>query len=325
VRERVSLTRVVLVLLAGLVPYVNVAGTTTCPEPAEVGRHLERLLPPAEPGVEPDRAHLEAKDGELHVRLETREGTLIAERSFSLDHPCEDLARAAAITIAVWERDARQAPPAQPPAQPPTPPPAPPPPDRRPEKAAPTPRVRPQPAAAGPRIALETGAGAGLHVADSATAGFLLTSTFLFPRVGAHLFALAGLPRDIAIDVSRAGWWRSAAGLGLAVDALGQAPVTLRAHVDAVVGIVRVEGGEGLQPAVSWGAEPGVSGGLALGLRGRWSPVLSADLVVWPREQRAFVSDHSVYRGLPGMDLLFGAGFAIRWLEPAGRAGHGDR
>ncbi len=85
---------------------VQLEGATSCPRPDLVADRLTRLLS-AEGARQqrPDRARLWEQDGDLVVLLERWDGVLIGTRRFPRTYACEDLAYAAAVSLADWESD----------------------------------------------------------------------------------------------------------------------------------------------------------------------------------------------------------------------------
>jgi hypothetical protein len=92
-------------LLALFSAAVRVEGTTTCPPPDLVAARLEGLLPVATAGEQRDRARLWEEGGDLVVLLERANGVLVGTRRFPRTYACEDLAYAAAVSVADWESD----------------------------------------------------------------------------------------------------------------------------------------------------------------------------------------------------------------------------
>jgi len=97
----------VIPLLSLLLPLaaVVVGGETTCPTPMRVSEKLAQMgVISATPSVEASHAAFLSRNAQgLLVTLRTTEHTVLAERQFSAQASCEDLAAAAAVVIASWE------------------------------------------------------------------------------------------------------------------------------------------------------------------------------------------------------------------------------
>jgi hypothetical protein len=81
---------------------VTVAGTTSCPSAAEVSAVLAPLLASERTG-EPHLAHLREKADGIEVELRSERGRSLANRTFSRESSCGELASAIAVVIATWE------------------------------------------------------------------------------------------------------------------------------------------------------------------------------------------------------------------------------
>jgi hypothetical protein len=92
-------------LLALFSAAVQVEGTTTCPPPDLVAARLDGLLPAATAGEQRDRARLWEEGDDLVVLLERANGALVGTRRLPRTYACEDLAYAAAVSVADWESD----------------------------------------------------------------------------------------------------------------------------------------------------------------------------------------------------------------------------
>jgi hypothetical protein len=88
---------------AGLLAAVSVQGAASCPDPSLVAERLRGLLPASsitEGGGEVARID-PATDG-LRVRLLRADGSVAGDRLLRGQHPCDQLADAAAVMIASW-------------------------------------------------------------------------------------------------------------------------------------------------------------------------------------------------------------------------------
>lgn len=93
---------------------VDVVGQSTCPAPADVTAALARLSAAASGGPAGDGPALiaevrrpEGTGAGLSVALRTQDGALLAERVIAASGSCDDLAAAAAVVIAAWQRGLR--------------------------------------------------------------------------------------------------------------------------------------------------------------------------------------------------------------------------
>lgn len=100
---------VVVPLLSLLLPVaaVVVGGEATCPTPARVNEKLAQMgIGTAAPLSETSRQAVLSRNAQgLLVTLRSQEHTVLAERQFSAQASCEDLAAAAAVVIASWEAE----------------------------------------------------------------------------------------------------------------------------------------------------------------------------------------------------------------------------
>jgi hypothetical protein len=88
-----------------LAAVVQVEGNTSCPAPELVALRLGGLLAPDAVTDHPDRARLQTEGDELVVVLERADGELLGTRRLPLQSGCDDLAAAAAVSLATWESD----------------------------------------------------------------------------------------------------------------------------------------------------------------------------------------------------------------------------
>jgi hypothetical protein len=122
-RLRVNLAPVLQVLVLWVSSLsITVEGTTSCPQPGEVAARLQAVAPT---GGMAGRAVLSESDGALRVQLMRPDGTVVGERLLDARYPCRELADAAAVVLASWQRDlvapAIEAPEVVEPAAPPPP------------------------------------------------------------------------------------------------------------------------------------------------------------------------------------------------------------
>lgn len=272
---------------------VRVEGTSACPRPEEVEARLERRLPARPPGVEPDRAMLDADAGQVRLVLTRPDGTLVGEKRLDPKASCADMAEAVAIVIAIWERPLRAGgvPPLDLPAE-----------KRedtvaggeaRPERAglapaearaetveekpsSPERSAAPPPgeAGVGPPFRVEVGAGAET-VFPSAMPGALVDVTLRSKAGWGPRIALAGAWwNEAELGVGHVSWTRLSANLGLIHGWSGpRLFLDLREQLVAAALVARGRGYDRTETRVAF--DPGVEAGLRAGV------ALSASLRLW--------------------------------------------
>jgi hypothetical protein len=92
-----------VILAVAADPLVRVAGTASCPLPAQVAAEVERLLPPRPPDVAPDLARVDTDAGGVRVELRRADETLIGEKTLARKASCAEMAEAIGIVLAMWE------------------------------------------------------------------------------------------------------------------------------------------------------------------------------------------------------------------------------
>jgi hypothetical protein len=293
----------VWVLLIGIWlshPLVVVDGEGTCPAPSDVEARLGALVPQVEEREPQHRAVLERVAAGLQVDLRRDDGERLAQRVLDGRGSCADLAAATAVVIAAWEARLNpeiasrmklpggdQAPPK------PEPEPAP---ELKTAGSAP-----PRP----PLVGLEGGIGVLASVAGGDVApGLTLHGALMSPsdRFGATI-ALSGAGRHVQVlddaNGATAGWMRGVLALGADARLHGFSQLVFDLHLDALLGLLRVEGASGTSstdPLATWSSQSdtGVQVGAGAGVRvmrawgslGLW---LELGARMWPGHQRLVV------------------------------------
>jgi hypothetical protein len=275
-------------------PLVVVDGEASCPAPADVEARLAALIPQVEEREPQHRAVLERGPSGLRVDLRRDDGERLAQRVLDASGSCADLAAATAVVIAAWEARlnpeiaARMKLPAGEAAAPPV---APPP---RPEAPRPS------------RLGLEGGIGVLASAAGGDVApGLMIQGALLSPadRFGATVALSAAGRRVQGLDGANgagAGWTRAAIALGPEARLHGVAQLAFDFHVDALLGLLRVDGVAATtgatDPLATWSSRAdtslqlGAGGGVrvrrAWGALGIW---LGVGARLWPGHQRLVV------------------------------------
>jgi hypothetical protein len=286
---------------------LEVQGSTTCPTPSEVSRHLARLLPEASQGDSATRATLSSSDSSVMVELLGPDGGLLAERRLDSSGSCAELAEAVAVILAAWQakfspRVASPGLPAPPPAEPPAPVAANPAPEREPEQP----------------LLFDMGAAAMASVVDSDLAwGAKLEGTvspFAY-GLGFHLAAAMASrhTQTIATPALEATWLRPTLAAGPNLRLPGDSSA-LDLHADAVLAVLNIKGsGSGLTEGAS---DTTVGVGLAAGLRGLWTwqrimAWVGADLLGFPGQDNLTVGNYGKVGRLPHLEVQISLGFGL--------------
>jgi hypothetical protein len=281
---------------------VEVDGDSTCPTVAALERRLEEVAPgTATSGAAGTKVHVSRIEGGVRLELAGAEGQVLAAREFPATEACDDLAAAAAVVIATWQSDLNPQTsfgiePLAPKVEMRTPP-----------------VITARPAPAPPRP-LFVGVGllastAGDHVTPGAT---VRVSVDLGPRwlgLGATLGATTPRTADVSNQPNAARWTRGWLGVGPELHA-GRAS-RLEGHVQGLVGLLRVAGGDVAEPRSDMTFDLGVGGGVSvahwIGSASGW---LGVDGLVWPGRQRLLVGGAPLGT-LPHFDLQLVAGIAF--------------
>ena len=300
----------------------SITGTGDCPEPAVVSQKLAALLPSAASahasgakGPSP-RVHLSrASGGELAILLLGADGRQLDERRLRATAGCDDLAAAVAVVAATWASDPEPTTPARVEL-----PGSPVPPTARNEPASAVVDARSSSVAASPpRRSSTTNLRLGA-VASSAgeqwAAGLRVAGGI---RVWGDRWALGAvvagtLPHSVSVgDVPGAArWMRGYVGVGPELTLLS-GPVDLKAHLQAVLGLLHVTGNGLAMPTSDTSFRLGTTAGLWSawrGWHGLW-PWLAADLVFWPGRERLLITGVAAEGTVPSLEGQVAAGVGI--------------
>lgn len=95
-----------VIFAALMVTNVEIDTESACPGEAMVRAEFLRLGLDSSPGVVGDRVILtEGRNGEVGLELKGPDGTDLGSRTFSPPFQCDELARAVALAVAIWESD----------------------------------------------------------------------------------------------------------------------------------------------------------------------------------------------------------------------------
>jgi hypothetical protein len=281
-------------LAVGLVlGLLRVDGAATCPAPGDVAAALERLAPEAGGGG--DRAQIDPVPGGVEIVLYGEGGERKKERRLLADAACGELAEAAAVVIAAWERELA--------ARPPSP-------------------VRLVAAPATPtRVGFDLGAafvGALVGRSFAPGGGLQLTVVDRGPaprrrlvRAGGRLELVATGTRDVAVAAGHASYTRAWLALGPVVR-FAPSRLLLDVHAQVALALVSIEGIGYVAPRHDFDVDPGLSLGARLGVRvGPVAPFVGVSLSGWLRRQRLVVDGVADAAQLPQLEALLSAGIAV--------------
>jgi hypothetical protein len=284
---------------AALMASVSVQGAASCPDPALVAERLRQLLPESPSAERLAIARLDPLPTGLQVQLLSADGTLVGERMLPGQHPCDQLADAAAVMIATWV-DPRSGAGLQ------APPPA--------ERALGL-NTR---AASGPgRRRWDLGASLGASLSADGMSPAVQVSAgadVLGPLLGLRLEGLLTGWAETPLGGKAARWRRTSFALAprahhtwswltgelhagpalawLQVEGSGFAPTDTRSQGDLVVG---------------------AAGGARLALsRARWQPFLSGALAFWPVRSLVYALPDPNAVALPRTQLALTLGVSYR-------------
>jgi hypothetical protein len=305
--EEVAVIAQTLLLMLMAHPLVQVSGTTTCPDPVEVGDRLRRLLPDGAEGIPPDRAVLSTDGATIKIELRRNDGGLLGERHLPASESCWDLAAAVAAVVAAWEAELRPAlapspeldrpsspmhvlpPPRLPPPRAPLPRPEPPP-EPPPAEVLPLPPPTspplppPAPPPLPPSAAFDLGAGAGVAWASS------IAPTLALQGSGAPAGWRLGWRAALAVDWLRASplglgtarWTRAELHAGPRFRA-GKGRFRIDLHTEALVAAAIASGSDYPNNLSDVGLDLGVGAGLrALRVGGHHAFWLEIAASGWP-------------------------------------------
>jgi len=271
-----------------------VDGEGSCPAPSDVEARLGALIPQVEEREPQHRAVLEHSAAGLQVDLRRDDGELLAQRRLDGRGSCADLAAATAVVIAAWEAHlnpeiaARMKLPGG---------------DR--PAPAPQPELKTAPPPPPSRVGLEGGIGVVASMAGSDVApGLTLQGVLMSPgdRFGATM-ALSGTGRRVQVldngNGATAGWMRGVLALGADARLHGFSQLVFDFHLDALLGLLRVEGASGTSstdPLATWSSQSDIGAQLGAGAGVRvmrtWGGLgvwLGLGGRAWPGHQRLAV------------------------------------
>ena len=279
-------------------PLVVVDGEGTCPAPSDVEARLGALLPQVDEREPQHRAVLDHSAAGLQVDLRRDDGERLAQRVLDARGSCADLAAATAVVIAAWEARLNPEIAARmklPGGDNPVPVPVPKPELKTADSAPPRPS----------HVGLEGGIGVVASMAGSDIApGLTIQGALMSPgdRFGATMALSGAARRDQVLDNANgatAGWMRGVLALGADARLHGSSQLIFDLHVEALLGLLRVEGASGASnadPLATWssqsdiGAQVGAGAGVrvmrAWGALGVW---FGLGARAWPGHQRLVV------------------------------------
>ena len=279
-------------------PLVVVDGEGTCPAPSDVEARLGALIPQVEEREPQHRAVLEHSAAGLQVDLRRDDGERLAQRVLDARGSCADLAAATAVVIAAWEARLNPEIAARmklPGGDKPAPVP-------KPELTAVPPLPPPPPP---PHVGIEGGIGVLASMAGSDIApGLTLQGVLMSPgdRFGATMALSGSGRRDQVLDNANgatAGWMRGVVALGPDVRLHGSSQLVFDLHVDALLGLLRVEGASGTSgtdPLATWSSQSDISAQVGAGAGVRvmraWGSLgvwIGLGARAWPGHQRLAV------------------------------------
>jgi hypothetical protein len=298
-------TALLLVVADVSVPGVRVMGTATCPTPAAIERRLAELPARRAASGESPRTVWVDRDATGAVVLRLGGGGGQEERRLPGDLPCDELAAAAAVTVATWLLgSSAEGPVSAPPSQPPV---------LRAQPPAPT-RAVDSPAVARGDLGVGASASFAPAWAPGATARGSIASAGNV-RWGVTAFAGWEAPRRMALGEGRVRWWRASGGLGLQRVVGGQGGVGVQLHLEAAVAWIALAGEGFEENHHAGGLSPGATAGVRLVLAGEGrhlAPWIDLTLAAWPLGQRAMAMPSGAQEIVPRLALALTVGVA--WL-----------
>jgi hypothetical protein len=291
---------------------VEVVGPSTCPEPADVTTALAQLPAPGSEDASGEGPPLVAEirrptgtGAGLSITLRTQAGAILAERVITESGSCVDLAGAAAVVIAAWQRGLR--------------------PDLGPE----LPRSAPGAIAAKPaHPTTVTAAPAqsawpmelGVAALAAAVAGDVAPGLQVDATIGSFGWGLG--PRLVGSIESPHGatlgpvpgktlWSRSTLGVGVRKrSVVGAFMVDAQVHVKAAFVRVRGEGFD--ENYTASGADVGGGLGVQIGWPYRWfAPFLGVGTTLWAGRKTVEVTGTAAETTLPRYDVSLALGVSV--------------
>jgi hypothetical protein len=283
---------------AGLLASVSVQGGTSCPDPSLVTERLRQLLPAPSVGEGGEVARIDPTSDGLQVRLLRADGSVAGERLLRGQHPCDQLADAAAVMIATWMDSGASAPGLQ-----------------APPLADAALGVRASPAT--PRRGWDLGAslGGSLNADGASPAAEVSAGADVLGRVlGLRLAAVLTGWSETPLGDQAARWRRTSLTLAPRVRR-SLSFLTGELHAGPSLAWLQVEG-RGFSAAETRrdGALIfGMTGGARLALsRARLQPFLAGSLAFWPVRSLVYALPEQTTSALPRTQLLLTLGVSYQ-------------
>jgi hypothetical protein len=278
------------VLFIAVLQLVRVEGAATCPAPAEVAVALARIATPRAGDRPRGVAELVPTDGAVRIVLYGPGGERLQERRLIADASCADLAAAAAVIIAAWERELG------------------------PRHLQPVRLASPPSTPLRERLAFDLAAGFSGALAGRAFApggSATLTLVGRRQRFGGRVELIGSSTRDQPLAPGHASYTRAQLQLGPLVR-FRPRRLVLDLYAHFVAALTSLEGIGYSSGRREFDFDPGIGGGVRQRVRlGPGAPYLEAGFVGWLRQQQFQVTGVDGAGELPRLDLLFGAGLAI--------------
>jgi hypothetical protein len=283
-----------LLLLLGLrLAVVQVEGSSGCPSPSEVTAALAPFSIESDDVARVDPAPNGA--GGIEIVLTDRAGTLKKTRRIPTA-ACADLAQAAAVVIAVWESELKEA--------------------RLQPVRLPPPRRTDALSARQVTLELAPAFAAVLTGSSFAPGGELAGAVVARRRpIGARAAFVGSGTRDATFPPGHASYTRYHLSLGPMLR-FRPSRLLIDLHALVALGVVTLRGVGYQTNQTATDFDPGLGGGIRLGVRlGRYAaPFIGAEVVGWPRRQLFQIAGVSGAGELPRWDLILTAGVALGTL-----------
>lgn len=281
-------------LLVAAASSIDVEGPTTCPGPVDVVRELGGLGPAQVEGPR-RRARLDIVDGGLRVELRDDKGRTLAARRLELGPPCAELATAVAVVLAAWQSELASV------VLPLTV-----------GDSAAAARARGRSRRRG--LGYDVGAAfvsslAGTDYAPGAEVEATLTAGT--ERFAGRLALLGTGTRSRPLGPGRLQWTRFALAAGPSFAVEGRR-LLLDLHVEALLGLLVVDGMGFLTNERAFDFDPGVGAGARLALRaGPLWPFVGIFVAGWLRRQQIAVTGITETAEVPRFELGLSIGVAF--------------
>jgi hypothetical protein len=285
----------------------QVIGSSDCPAPAEVSRHLVAMLPDAEhePSGQPvrRRARIERTPRGVHLELLLPTDERIEARDLDAEGSCDDLAAALAVVIAAWEAELD---PHLVAGVGPLPPP-------RPMATA---EVATAPETPRPSPSFDL----GLALIASLTGGQLAPGAGLEGWIappgsrlglGLELSGTTARSESVGARADAARWTRFGLGVGpeAHVDVRG---AIVDARIQGLVALLHIEGVGLSTTASDSSAQLGAGAGMRVGWPwGNAVPWVGADALLWPGRESLVVGGLAGEGAIPHFELQLSLGMSL--------------